>query len=71
MKACGDWILIEQETTKTASGLTVSDLNIGTIVSGKKFNKGTKVYFNPRNAVTIENYLLVTYQDIYVVINWN
>jgi hypothetical protein len=68
MKACGDWVLITQENTKTASGLTVSDLNIGTIVSGKKFNKGTKVYFNPRNAITIENYLLVTNQDIYVVI---
>tara|TARA_R100000781_G_scaffold114361_1_gene84965 strand:+ start:233 stop:448 length:216 start_codon:yes stop_codon:yes gene_type:complete len=70
MKACGRWVLIHQEKTTTASGLTVSDLNIGTIISGKSddFFEGQKVYFNKRNAVTIEDLLLVTNDDIYAVI---
>ena len=45
MKACGRWVLIHQEKTTTASGLTVSDLNIGTIISGKSddFFEGQRV----------------------------
>jgi co-chaperonin GroES (HSP10) len=75
MKAVGNWVLIKQAETTTASGLTVSNLNIGEIISVPRlprdtldFNNGDKVYFNKRNAITIEEYLLVTIHDIFLVI---
>lgn len=75
MKAVGNWVLIKQEETTTASGLTVSNLNIGEIISTPRllrntldFDEGDKVYFNKRNAITIEDYLLVTVLDIFLVI---
>lgn len=70
MKAIGNWVLIKQDETVTASGLTISNLNIGEIISttSEEFESGNKVYFNKRNAIEIEEYLLVTIDDIYVVI---
>ncbi len=75
MRAVGRWILIEQEKTKTESGILVSDgygnvLNIGTVISCEEgdFSIGDKVYFNKRNAIELEKYLLITYDDVYVVI---
>jgi len=70
MRAVGNWVLIKQEETTTASGLRVSNLNIGEIISGEtdEFIIGDRVYFNARNAITIEDYLLVTTQDIFLVI---
>ena len=70
MKAIGKWVLIKQDETTTASGLTISSLNIGEIISttSEEFDSGDKVYFNKRNAIEIETFLLVTIDDIYVVI---
>ena len=70
MKAVGEWVLVKQEETTTASGLTVSNLNIGEIISGNTldFKEGDRIYFNKRNAITIEDYLLVTIHDIFLVI---
>ena len=73
MQACGYWVLIEVEERKTESGLVVSNLNIGTIIShGKQcdsnFKVWSRVYFNNRNAIEVEQYVLVTESDIYVVI---
>ena len=73
MQACGNWVLIEVEERKTKSGLVVSNLNIGTIISRGKlcnsnFKEWNRVYFNNRNAIEIEQYVLVTEADIYVVI---
>ena len=70
MRAVGNWVLIKQEETTTASGLRISSLNIGEIISGEthEFNIGDRVYFNTRNAITIEDYMLVTIHDIFLVI---
>lgn len=51
MKAIGKWVLIKQDETVTKSGLTISSLNIGKVISttSEEFQTGSKVYFNKRN----------------------
>lgn len=73
MIACGDWVLIKLKEETTDSGLVITNLNIGIIHSkgencGSLYKKGCSVYFNKRNAIDIEDLVLVRDADIYTVI---
>ena len=73
MIACGDWVLIKLKEETTDSGLVIANLNIGIIQSkgeycGSDYKKGCSVYFNKRNAIDVEKYVLVKDNDIYAVI---
>lgn len=74
MKACNNWVLIKLKEETTQSGLVISNLNIGVIQSkggncSEDYQKGNNVYFNKRNAIDIEDCVLVTDNDIYTVID--
>ena len=72
MKACGFWVLLKKEE-ETKSGLVLIDMNRGEIicrgsVCTDDYNAGDKVWFCKRNAIEIDDYLLVKDVDIYAVI---
>ena len=75
MRACNDWVLIRPKKETRESGLIVSNVNIGYIHSKGSacfddFKKKDVVYFNNRNAIEIENYLLIRGEDVYAVIQY-